>query len=138
MLPRALAKAAAKRTHDDLPVHSFDTLLGDLATICLNQIQPADPALPGFQLITTPTPLQRRAFDLLSVSHRHGIAQSATHPAAPETPGKHTCTRIMRRDFGLTRNARREDFWETVTTLRSGRPKIAGPVEASRMTTTEC
>ncbi len=72
--PRALAKAAAKRTGDDLPVHSFDTLLGDLATICLNQIQPADPALPGFQLITTPTPLQRRAFDLLSVSHRHGIA----------------------------------------------------------------
>ena len=72
--PRALAKAAAKRTGDDLPVHSFDTLLGDLATICLNQIQPADPTLPGFQLITTPTPLQRRAFDLLSVSHRHGIA----------------------------------------------------------------
>jgi hypothetical protein len=72
--PRALAKAAAKRTGDDLPVHSFDTLLGDLATICLNQIQPADPTLPGFQLITTPTPLQRRAFDLLSISHRHGIA----------------------------------------------------------------
>jgi hypothetical protein len=72
--PRALAKAAAKRSGDDLPVHSFDTLLGDLATICLNQIQPADPTLPGFQLITTPTPLQRRAFDLLSVSHRHGIA----------------------------------------------------------------
>jgi hypothetical protein len=72
--PRALAKAAAKRTSDDLPIHSFTSLLGDLATICLNQIQPADPTLPGFQLITTPTPLQRRAFDLLSVSHRHGIA----------------------------------------------------------------
>src|SRR5215469_7047314 len=66
--PRATAKAAAKRTGDDLPIHSFGTLLGDLATICLNQIQPADPTLPGFQLITTPTPLQRRAFDLLSVS----------------------------------------------------------------------
>jgi hypothetical protein len=25
-----------KRTDDDLPVHSFGTLLGDLATICLN------------------------------------------------------------------------------------------------------
>src|SRR5436190_2224640 len=35
--PRALAKAAAKRTGDDLPVHSFDTLLADLATIRLNQ-----------------------------------------------------------------------------------------------------
>jgi hypothetical protein len=72
--PRALAKAAAKHTPDHLPVHSFDSLLADLATICLNQIQPADPALPAFQLVTTPTPLQRQALDLLSVSHRLGIA----------------------------------------------------------------
>lgn len=55
-------------------MHSFQTLLADLATICLNQIQPADPALPVFQLVTSPTPLQRRALDLLGVSHRHGIA----------------------------------------------------------------
>jgi hypothetical protein len=72
--PRALHKAATKRTPDDLPVHSFQSLLRDLATICLNQIQPADPALPGFQLLTTPTPLQRRAFELLGGSHRLGIA----------------------------------------------------------------
>jgi Transposase DDE domain len=72
--PKALAKAAAKRTDDDLPVHSFGTLLGDLATICLNTIAPADPALPGFRLVTTPTPLQRRALDLLGVSHRLGVA----------------------------------------------------------------
>jgi hypothetical protein len=72
--PRALAKAAAKRTPGDLPVHSFQTLLADLATICLNQIQPADPALPAFGLITTPTPLQRQALDLLGVSHRLGAA----------------------------------------------------------------
>jgi hypothetical protein len=72
--PRALAKAAAKHTPGDLPVHSFSTLLADLATICLNQIQPADPALPGFRLVTTPTPLQRQAFELLGVSHRLGVA----------------------------------------------------------------
>jgi hypothetical protein len=72
--PRALAKAAAKRTPGDLPVHSFQTLLADLATICLNQIQPADPALPAFRLVTTPTPLQRQALDLLGVSHRLGTA----------------------------------------------------------------
>jgi Transposase DDE domain len=72
--PKALAKAAAKRTAEDLPVHSFATLLSDLATICLNTITPADPALPGFRLVTTPTPLQRRAFDLLGVSHRLGAA----------------------------------------------------------------
>jgi Transposase DDE domain len=72
--PQALAKAAAKHSEDGLPVHSFTSLLRDLATICLNQIQPADPALPGFQLVTTTTPLQRHALDLLGVSHRLGIA----------------------------------------------------------------
>jgi hypothetical protein len=72
--PRAQAKAATKQTPGDLPVHSFATLLTDLATICLNTIAPADPALPGFRLVTTPTALQRQAFDLLGVSHRLGVA----------------------------------------------------------------
>ena len=72
--PRALAKAATKQTPGDLPVHSSATLLADLATICLNTIAPADPALPGFRLVTTPTPLQRQAFELLGVSHRLGVA----------------------------------------------------------------
>ncbi|HEX9520054.1 MAG TPA: IS1634 family transposase [Streptosporangiaceae bacterium] len=72
--PRALAKAAAKRTPAGQPVHSSTSLLTDLATICLNQIQPADPALPAFQLVTTPTPLQRHALGLLGVSHRLGTA----------------------------------------------------------------
>jgi hypothetical protein len=72
--PRALAKAATKHTPGNQPVHSFDSLLADLATICLNQIQPADPALPAFRLVTTPTPLQRQALDLLGVSHRHEVA----------------------------------------------------------------
>ena len=70
--PRALAKAATKHTPGDLPVHSFATLLADLGTICLNTIAPADPALPGFRLVTTPTALQRQAFDLLGISHRLG------------------------------------------------------------------
>jgi hypothetical protein len=70
--PHALAKAAAKHTEGGLAVHSFTSLLADLATICLNHIQPADPALPTFRLVTTPTPLQRHALDLLGVSHRLG------------------------------------------------------------------
>ncbi len=70
---KALAKAATKHTPDGQPVHSFATLLRDLATICLNHIQPADPNLPGFQIVTTPTPIQRTALDLLRVSHRLGI-----------------------------------------------------------------
>ena len=55
-------------------MHSFATLLADLGTICLNTIAPADPALPGFRLVTTPTALQRQALDLLGVSHRLGVA----------------------------------------------------------------
>ena len=55
-------------------MHSFASLLTDLATICLNTITPADPALPGFRLVTTPTAVQRHAFDLLGVSHRLGVA----------------------------------------------------------------
>ena len=69
----ALAKASRKRTEDDYPVHSFTSLLADLATICANHIQPADD-MPSFTMITTPTPLQRRAFELLGLSHRHGMA----------------------------------------------------------------
>jgi len=71
--PKARARAATKRTPDDLPVHSFHTLLRDLATICLNHIQPADAGQPGFRLVTSPTPSQRQALDLLGVSHRLGI-----------------------------------------------------------------
>jgi len=72
--PKALAKAATKHTPAAVPVHSFASLLSDLATICLNTIAPADPALPGFRLVTTPTAVQRHAFDLLGVSHRLGAA----------------------------------------------------------------
>ena len=54
-------------------MHSFTSLLADLATICANRIQPTND-LPAFTMITTPTPLQRRAFELLGVSHRHGYA----------------------------------------------------------------
>jgi hypothetical protein len=69
----ALAKAARKRTQDDTPVHSFTSLLADLATICANHIQPAHD-MPAFTMITTPTPLQQRALQLLGVTHRHGLA----------------------------------------------------------------
>ena len=43
--PAALAKARRKRTHDDLPVHSFRTLLTDLGTLTANTMQGL--CLPG-------------------------------------------------------------------------------------------
>lgn len=67
----ALAKDATKHTADGQPVHSLHSLLADLGTICANRVQPAQ-GLPGFILITTPTPVQRRAFEFLAVSHRLG------------------------------------------------------------------
>ena len=67
----ALRKATRKHTDQGTPVHSFTSLLADLATICANHIQPVDQA-PAVTMITTPTPPQRQALDLLGVSHRHG------------------------------------------------------------------
>ena len=69
----ALKKIHTKRTEDNEPVHSFKSLLKDLATIAANRVQPSGD-LPAFMVITTPTPLQRQAFELLGVSHRLGYA----------------------------------------------------------------
>jgi hypothetical protein len=69
----AMAKAATKAAADGGPVHSFATLLEDLATIAANHIHPAAEQT-GFTIITTPTPVQRHAFELLGVSCRTGYA----------------------------------------------------------------
>lgn len=66
---KALAKAATKKTSEKLPVHSFRTLMTDLATIVKNQFQSNGlEASLTFEKITQPTPLQQKAFDLLEVS----------------------------------------------------------------------
>lgn len=63
-------KARTKRTEQDEPVHSFRTLLKDLATVAKNRIEPKMAGALPFDQYTTPTPLQQRAFDLLGVSYR--------------------------------------------------------------------
>ena len=67
--PIAKQKAGNKRNHENLPVHSFSSLLDDLATITHNKIQIN---LQGervtFDKITQPTALQQKALDLLGVS----------------------------------------------------------------------
>ncbi len=70
--PKCRRKARRKRTDDGVPVHSFQTLLKDLATITKNRVRPrttkaADVSVVEFDLLTTPTPLQGRIFDLLGV-----------------------------------------------------------------------
>ncbi len=63
----ALHKTHSKRTTDQLPVQSLQSLLADLATIVKNRVQPRDTAAAAFDIITTPTPLQQRALQLLHV-----------------------------------------------------------------------
>ena len=64
---RAKAKADTKTTAEGFPVHSLKTLLADLATLTLNQVTlPTNPD-QGFPMIAQPTPLQRKAFELLEV-----------------------------------------------------------------------
>jgi transposase len=66
----ARRKAFTKQTADGLPVHSFQTLLADLATIVKNRIHPADKSIPTFDMLTQPTAIQQRALDLLGVPLR--------------------------------------------------------------------
>lgn len=64
---RAQRKASTKKTDDNMPVHSFQTLLKDLATITKNRIKPKmEEAIP-FEQITQPTSLQQKILHLLEV-----------------------------------------------------------------------
>jgi len=65
--PRALRKAQTHQSDDGGPVHSFQTLLHDLATVTKNRLRFCE-SLTETTMFTTPTPLQQRAFDLLQVS----------------------------------------------------------------------
>ena len=63
----ALRKVHAKVLADGTVVHSFQTLLKALSTIVHNvcRRRGAGPDEPTFQIVTTPTPQQQRAYDLL-------------------------------------------------------------------------
>lgn len=64
----AKTKKVRHHTADDLPVHSFDTLLQDLSTRSRIRCSlKSDPKSPSFEQITRITPLQQRAFDLLGL-----------------------------------------------------------------------
>ena len=64
---KARAKEATHRTVDGLPVHSFQSLIADLGTLCLNTLVTA--TSPDYQITiaTRPTPIQAKAFELLGL-----------------------------------------------------------------------
>ncbi len=64
---RARDKAQLKRTEQGWPVHSFQTLLADLATITKNRVQAKLTGAEPFDQMTRPTPFQQHVLDLLGV-----------------------------------------------------------------------
>ncbi len=64
----AQRKKVERRTPDGLPVHSFDTLLEELGTLCRNRCRiQADSSGTTFTQDTQPTKLQARVFELLGL-----------------------------------------------------------------------
>jgi len=64
----ARSKDRTKRTEEGFPVHSFRTLLADLATLTKNKVRPSGVDSGEFFVLSEPTLVQRRAFDLLGVN----------------------------------------------------------------------
>jgi hypothetical protein len=64
--PAARRKARRKLTGDGLPVHSFRSLLADLATSTRNTVRFGRGT--AMELPARPTPIQSRAFELLGLT----------------------------------------------------------------------
>ena len=65
--PAAVTKQTTGLTPDGLPVHSFRSLLADLATVARNTIVTAITPDYPLTVVTRPTQIQRKALDLLGV-----------------------------------------------------------------------
>ena len=63
----AIAKQTFGTTPDGLPVHSFQSLLADLATLARNTVVTALNPDHEFTLHTRPTPIQQKALQLLDI-----------------------------------------------------------------------
>jgi Transposase DDE domain len=66
--PAAVTKQTTGRTENGLPVHSFRSLLADLATLTRNTLVTAIDPEGAFTLTARPTPLQQKAHDLLGLA----------------------------------------------------------------------
>lgn len=65
--PSAREKASSKKSKDGLTIHSFRTLLDEMANLRKEIILPKVPGAKTFEKITTPSTLQSKAFRLLGV-----------------------------------------------------------------------
>ena len=65
--PAAVQKQTTGRTPDGLPVHSFQSLLADLATVARNTVTTAITPNYPLTIVTRPTTIQHKAFQLLGI-----------------------------------------------------------------------
>lgn len=63
----AMTKVNSRRTRNGLPVHSFRTLLADLATLTRNRVRLRHEGDSTADLLATPTPVQAEALRLLKL-----------------------------------------------------------------------
>ena len=65
--PAALAKSATGRTADGAPVHSLPEPAGGSGDLARNTVVTAIAPDRPFTILTRPTPIQQKAFDLLAI-----------------------------------------------------------------------
>ncbi len=58
-------------------MHSFQTLLGDLGTLTLNEVTLSDARERPSPMVAKPTPSQAKAFDLLEVDRGRSVASKS-------------------------------------------------------------
>ena len=64
----AVTKQTTGHTTDGLPVHSFHSLIADLATLARNTVTTALAPNHPFTIVTRPTPIQQKALHLLDAT----------------------------------------------------------------------
>src|SRR6266508_3834635 len=100
----AAAKASRRRLADDTPAHSFRTQLDHLGTLVRDEVDFTDPTGATIHKLTSPTPTQRQAFELVGAPIPLALTEPEhNHPAMRDPPGdqgNHTSTT---RNFRLAR-----------------------------------
>ena len=74
----ARQNARTKRTAKGFPVHSFPTLLADLANLVLNRLRLPTQEQAAITIATEPTRLQRRAFELPDIDPQQNVSITVT------------------------------------------------------------
>ena len=66
----AIKKQNSRTTEDGHPVHSFKTLMHDLGTLTLNEVNSPRNPYQVIHVMSQATEIQRRALDLIGIDHK--------------------------------------------------------------------